>query len=539
MNRIFLLLLGAALFSLPWLEVTSLTLLGAFVPLLWIQYRTGGKGVMPYAFFTFLLWNAVTTYWVGYAVAWGAAVAMLANTGLNFIVFWIYNRVWRRAGRALAYTVLVTGWVACEHFYLNAEISWPWLTLGFGFAHDIKLVQWYEYLGSLGGSLWALLCNLTLFTALKRTVEVRRERRIRPGEGRLWTAWTAPAFFFLVPTAVSLWMYYNYEERRDPVRIAVVQPNIDPYNEKFGGLTPRQQEDIILELAAGAPEGVDYFLAPETALDDAFWVEGLTDHRAIARIRNFLRLAQPQAGFIIGLTTFEERPGRPGRDPKPTPTARISPDGSRYYDIHNSAVQIDTSRLAPLYHKSMLVVGAEKLPYPEYLDFLGDLSIRLGGISGSLSGQPERTLFTPPGEKYRVGTAICYESVYGEFFTGYVRKGAQAMFIITNDGWWKDSPGYKQHFSYARLRAVETRRSVARSANTGISGFIDQRGRVIASLGWDRRGLLADELNLNDRITFYVKYGDVVGRVAGYTFLLCLLYYVAFRRRTKDHLYMK
>ena len=110
------------------------------------------------------------------------------------------------------------------------------------------------------------------------------------------------------------------------------------------------------------------------------------------------------------------------------------------------------------------------------------------------------------------------------------------MCVISNDGWWRDTPGHRYLFAYSRLRAVENRRSIARSANTGISGFIDQRGDVLQKLGWDQRGALTDSLSLNDRMTFYTRYGDVIGRVSNYVFVLGLLYFMAYRFRRKSHI---
>ena len=130
---------------------------------------------------------------------------------------------------------------------------------------------------------------------------------------------------------------------------------------------------------------------------------------------------------------------------------------------------------------------------------------------------------------------ICYESIYGAYVSQYVRNGAQFLCVITNDGWWGDTPGYRQHFSYARLRAVENRRSIARSANTGISGFIDPRGDVMQSLGWDKRGALHADIPLNDRTTFYTRHGDYICSLAIYTLGLCLLYFMAYRIRRRTH----
>jgi apolipoprotein N-acyltransferase len=107
--------------------------------------------------------------------------------------------------------------------------------------------------------------------------------------------------------------------------------------------------------------------------------------------------------------------------------------------------------------------------------------------------------------------------------------GANFLFILTNDGWWKNTPGHRQHNSYARLRAIETRRSIARSANTGISSFINQRGEELARLGWWKRSGLRGNLNKNDRITFYVKHGDYLGRISVFLTVILLLYSVVIR----------
>ena len=121
-----------------------------------------------------------------------------------------------------------------------------------------------------------------------------------------------------------------------------------------------------------------------------------------------------------------------------------------------------------------------------------------------------------PNDSIKIGTIICYESVYGEFVTEYVQKGAGYLFVITNDGWWGNTPGHRQHNSLSSIRAVETRRSIARSANTGISSFINQRGDVLQELTWWKRGALKQDLNYNTKLTFYVKHGDYIGRTAFY-----------------------
>lgn len=122
-----------------------------------------------------------------------------------------------------------------------------------------------------------------------------------------------------------------------------------------------------------------------------------------------------------------------------------------------------------------------------------------------------------------IGCAVCYESVYGEYYTGYINKGAEAMTIITNDAWWGDTPGYRQHLSYASLRAIETRRAIARCANTGISAIISPSGEILEETQWWEPAILQSSIPLRDDLTFYTIHGDITGRICTFLFLLLLL----------------
>ena len=155
-----------------------------------------------------------TVCWVGFAAVIGVVAATLVGTVLMSAAFLIYHAVWRRAKRPLAYTVLVTAWLAYEYIYLhNDQISFPWLVLGNGFAQDVRLVQWYEYTGALGGSLWVLVVNLLVFEASKRW--------------RQWRSWIAPVGAIVLPAVLSWIIYATYKEPSEKIEISVVQPNFD------------------------------------------------------------------------------------------------------------------------------------------------------------------------------------------------------------------------------------------------------------------------------------------------------------------------
>ena len=210
----------------------------------------------------------------------------------------------------------------------------------------------------------------------------------------------------------------------------------------------------------------------------------------------------------------------------PSYTARNIREGL-WLESHNSALITDGTKRTEIFHKSKLVVGVEHTPYPR---IFCPLDNKLGGVMGRCVGQDEISLLNVKGDGsvIPVGCAVCYESVYGEYYTDYIRKGARAMTIITNDAWWGNTPGHKRLFDYCRLRAIETRRAIARSANTGISGFISPRGGVIGErLEWDERGVLTADVELRNDVTFYMMYGDWVARIATYIAAMSLLYYVA------------
>lgn len=527
--------LSVLFFSLPYLVPgTGVLMLLAWVPLLVLDrywYESGRRRCWWKYYLVFLLWNLATTWWIYHATLPGAVAAVLLNALQMSLVFWLF-RVFRRKTeqvrggnrfRFLPYLFLTALWIAWEHLYFNAQVSWPWLVLGNAFAGSVRLVQWYEVTGSLGGSLWSLFSGIFLFRLLA-LYALPFFAGDRPA-GRERAAWVAGTLIWLlVPPAVSLWRYATYREKENPREFVVLQPNIEPYEAKFKGMGRDQQDSVLLALAASRTTGTtDFLVAPETFtsyVDE----DHIGSSPTARRVAGFLE-CYPSANFIYGAVTLRYYPWDryPGstRERRPTETARA---GQGYwYDAYNAALLTDSSGRYEVFHKSKLVVLAEFLPFPRLLSAFGNLALELGGTVSSYGTQPEITIFRA-NDGTGIGTAICYESVYGDYCRGYVQRGAQVMTVITNDGWWGDTPGYRQHLSYSRLRAVELRRSIARSANTGISALINQRGDVVAKTAWWEADALRGSLNLNDRQTFFVRYGDLVGRVSLFLSGLLLLY---------------
>lgn len=495
--------------------------------------RYGAGSVFAFSYLGMFTWNILTTWWVQGASFGGAAMAIIANSFLMAIVFMLYSVSKKRLGERFAPFIFISYWIAFEFFHLDWDLSWPWLTLGNAFANDHTWIQWYEYTGVFGGTLWILAVNFVLLKL------VRNWMTLRTLKGQAGIAGTA-ALIICIPIIISLIIYANYETdpNQPKADIVVVQPNIDPYNAKFTTDEVYQAEQMIRTAAPMVDEKVDYLVLPETALSDDHRVEAgqyvynlsgiyeneIDKSRTIALMRTLLN-ANRKLKIVTGASTNKRYPEVSGR----SKTARQLAEEDFWFDSYNTALQIDSTSNIQVYHKSKLVPGVEKMPFPALLKPLEDFAIDLGGTVGSLGTQEERTVFFTPKKEIGIAPVICYESIYGEYVAEYVKNGARLIFIITNDGWWGDTPGYKQHLVYGRLRAIETRTSIARSANTGISCFIDERGEISDKLGWWQQGAIRKQLPLNSKTTFYVKYGDYIARIASFAALLLLLYSIAMR----------
>ena len=509
--------LSGILFFLAWTTFgLGPILFVAFIPMLFVDDyifensdRLKSINIFYYTYLTFITWNLLATWWVYNSTVEGGLMAFILNSLFYAVLFWVIHIIKRRLGRRVGYFALLVIWLAWEYLYVHGEISWVWLVLGNGFAQNTSIVQWYEYTGTLGGSFWVLIVNIILYNIIKHILTYKTIY------GQILNS-IILLIIIAIPISYSLYTYNTYTEKENPIKVGIIQPNIDPYGEKFGGMSNYQQLSLMLNLADSIiDDNTDYIVGPETAINDNIWENNIYKSRSIARIDSFVKV-HPKAQFVIGATTrYMYENGNP------SVTSRAYGDELRY-DLYNTALQISNDNI-DIYHKSMLVIGVEMFPYPKYLSFLTDMAIELGGTSGSYGTQPERVAFSNGKNKGKVAPVICYESIYGEFVTGYIKKGANVIFVVTNDGWWGDTPGYKQHLSFSKLRAIETRRSIVRSANTGISCFINQRGDILQPTKYWVKDAIKGIVNLNDEQTFYVKNGDFIGRIASFVALLLLL----------------
>lgn len=517
--------------GMPWLAFI------AWLPLLHAErlhdLRTEGRGkraFMPYAFAAMLVWNAMCSWWL-YAVSEPLATRMvsgtvpiLLNSFLMALPWWLKRMMRKRLGPVVAAWSFIAFWIAYERLDHAWDLQWPWFSIGNVFGTVPQWIQWYELTGMLGGTLWVLVANLLLDRAV---VFLRDGLR----GAALVRAFAMPLAWIGLPLALSLVRFHQYREHGPATEVVVVQPNIDPYTQKFGGMAAAEQLDRMAALAERAiTPATRLVVMPETALQEGatidmtdgglrlngLWENDLEQARSVQQLRAF-QSEHPQLALLTGMSSDSLYPK--GAAPPVSARPLFRPDGvppgeQRWYMSYNAALFLSSAGRIGTYHKSKLVAGVELMPFERVLGPLGQLALDLGGTTGSLGRQSERAVLRDTTAGLRIVPAICYESVFGEHVAAHVRNGGNVIAIMTNDAWWGNTPGHRQHLTFASIRAVETRRAVVRSANTGISCAVDQRGVVRGATDWWVPAAERYTVHLNEATTFFVRAGDLIGRTA-------------------------
>jgi len=486
----------------------------AFVPLLRMEQlvresseKKQRRKVFEYSFHAFMLWNILSTYWLANASLPAGIFTIMANSALMALTVVLFHQSRRFIPRFKVLPFLAY-WLLFEYFHYHWELSWPWLTLGNSLAEAPSLIQWYDHTGVLGGSLWILLVNWMVFQGLSNYWKKE--------------SWRSQAIFFLLILLLpGIWSVYEYKSA-EPIgataEVVVLQHGYEPHYQK-PELSPVVQLSHYMELAAPRlTEQTDFLVLPEGSLG-YFELGRFETYPQVQRLRD-LSNEYPRLKIVGGFQLYKDL----GAEEVTGPFVRVREERGQkiYYEVYNAAVQLSGETAGvEVYKKSKLVPGPEFFPFSRLLGFLKPLVHKLGGTTASFGTQKERAVFESQSGK--IAPVICYESAFGEYLSGYIKKGAEAIFIMTNDGWWDKTAGHRQHAAIASIRAIENRRPVVRAASTGISSFIDVRGKARQQTEYGAAAAIRSEVVLNDTVTFYLRWGDMIGRLALFISILFLL----------------
>lgn len=511
--------LSALLLCLSWWQCGHpVFIFIALIPLLQLieQYEIACQQkkttyIFVHIFFIFLFWNIGVTWWIWNSTEVGALMAFIINALLMTMLIVITIFVGKRTKmRASWYWLFPIFWLAFEFFHQNWALSWPWLQFGNVFATTPQWIQWYEYTGTLGGSLWVWMVNLMLFFLLKRFMHKRAFG--------LMLAKTV--MLVALPVVLSYYIYYSYQEGDRAIEVVLAQPNMDPWSEQFDS----EEGAVVQRIAQSAypliTSNTCLLVGPESALPHTFKLPHsqpidryVPYSSAFYAMRHSLD-SLAHLKVLMGASTYTHLEAA-------TPTSRYI-NQSTLIDQYNTALLLDNEGVQQFYHKTKLVPGTEFIPFAALMAPLQNLFFDLGGTTVSLGHSPQPEVFEV-NDSVSVAPLICYESIYGDYASAFVRQGANLLCVITNDGWWGDTPGYLQHLNIGRLRCIELRRNMARAANTGVSAFVNARGDIMSQTAfWEQTAIKAD-LRIETKLTLYAKYGDYLGRTSAFVAVLSAL----------------
>jgi apolipoprotein N-acyltransferase len=475
----------------------------AFVPLFVIEQQNLKR--LHYYILIYLalfIWNVTTTWWIWNASSRGAVMAIVLNSLLMCLPWIGFRYMKSKFGSGIGYLSLILFWLSFEYLHLQDwGLSWPWLTLGNVFASHTEWVQWYEYTGTSGGSLWILTVNVFLFSIVKEV-----QLNAKTSFTKSVTVSLIIALPILLSFIITNKTNLNKVNNRKEASVLIVQPNIDPYQKVTTGTFEEQLQKLIRLSEQAIDSTTSLLIWPETALylPNGFDEINLKTNFFLNPLFSFLK-RHPQLQLFTGIESYRLFNQRISSASRPI-------DGtSDFYEVYNGSVLLDSNGASQFYHKSMLVPGVETLP--RFLVFLGPVFEKFGGPTNGYGWQEKRTPIIT-NKQLVLAPAICYESIYGEYMSRYIANGANLITVITNDGWWGNTPGYKQHQLYEKLRAIETRTFVARSANTGISCFIDPSGTVFEPQPWWTEAVIKKNIYISNQKTFFVRFGDVISKIA-------------------------
>ncbi len=477
------LLLTTCFPKIGWTHMAWISLL----PLLFaVRGQSGGKafrlgfvcGLVHFA--TLLGWLNHTLVVYGHipvVAGWGIVLLLVSYLALFPGLFaWWSSRV--LASSNWGKWSIPAFWVVLEYVRSTFLSGFPWELLGNSLYPHLGIVQIADWCGVYGISFVIVLVNVALYDVLS-TVAGKAGREV---ERRFaWTFVLSTAIVVVHVAAYGQWKIQSIQEIMDDapsIDAVVVQGNIDQ-SVKWD---PSRQQSTVEKYLRLSRSGLqsnapDLVVWPETAAP--FYMGrnlGMT-----LLLKEGMR--QSQSWFLVGSPYIQSEDGR-----------------SAYY---NSAFLFDPDGMVRgRYDKAHLVPFGEYVPFQRWLPFIGKLVEEVGDFQ---EGDPGRVLLM---NDHPLGVLICYEQIFPYLSRQACRNGAEVLVSMTNDAWYGKTAAPFQHFSMAVFRAVENRRALIRSANTGISGFIDPIGRISRPTDLFVDAVSRNEIPLMQQQTIYVTWGD-------------------------------
>ena len=464
------------------------------IPLIHILLNSSISDSLKWSLITGIIVNSITVYWFGLNSGAGftsAIISMIAAI-MYLSIFWVIlglvsNWYHKKTGYGLSIFPLL--WVSIEYLRSFGPLSFPWINLGLTQTFSLPLIQIADVTGSMGISFWVVMLNIIIYTAVYSKI---MDKKII-----VFATFILLVIFLLGSFRIS---FIQNKDSINEISTAIVQPNIDPnlkWEESFRDRIFNTMDSLHNEAIKLNP---DFILWPEAALPTYLRLNNSTKRSILQKVKE----------SNIPLLT-----GTPDR----------IKSKSNQLDYYNAAMFIKPDGSIKMYYKMHLVPFAENIPLSNYFSVLKKLNF---GQANFTSGS-EFTIFKVNNIPF--ANLICYESSIPRLARKFVNLGAKFITIETNDSWCGHSSGVYQHFEIAKLRAVENRIPIARSANTGISALILPTGKVNKKIPFDKQEIFIASMPIRNISSFYTKYGDWFALICTLISVITILF-IWFQKRS-------
>ena len=508
--------LGVSFPSYPFIRLELLAWF-ALVPLLVSLRNVERAGeLFRRVYIAMLLFCLISLWWVTLATLPGGALTILAQAFFLTVPLFGFYAIKKIAGFHFALFSLPFLWVAWEWAYMQQDLSLGWLTLGNSQANLNLMIQYADLTGVWGISFWLVWFNVLIVLAVT---------------GSRKDAFGCVAIMALMILAPLLYASSVMPQDGLPaleirkLRVTLVQPDIDPHEkwlhnnsvdimDRYYSMTKRAVRENRPDLVMWPETAIPFYILDHAYADD------------LQTLRSSLR--GWDAALLTGFSDIVYYPAASQTD-----TENTDQSMKRYFETFNASMLLEPGNGTPqIYRKMRLVPFAERVPYVDYFPWLGHLTFSLVGLNGWGKGSETTImqLHSQRNGKVKIANIICYESIFPGLVTEFVRKGAEVLTLVTNDGWYATSYGPYQHLAIGTLRCIENRRAMARCANTGLTVVINKYGRIIAEIPWWQERTLTAEVPLESTLTFYTSNPDLLPKAAAA--VSALLFLIAFLKKT-------
>jgi apolipoprotein N-acyltransferase len=465
---------------------------------------------------TFIIFYLICGFWILKITGISYLIGLIAIIPISIILSF-YPYFLRSKKKHFYYLYFIVAWITGEYIQTFFSICTPFYNLGnFLGIHPI-LIQWYEFTGSFGGTLWILSINILIYE-LVLSIIGRREAIIRKLVFLL--------IIIFLPIIISLLIFSTYIEKGEKHEVLIIHPNTDCFLEKYK-MNVNELIDHYLEIInTQITDNTSYAILPETALTNCGWVHQLNGNLIFDRFYQKME-KHKSLKLVSGAITFEE--GNIQSDK--SSNLRFSKKNNCWYRTYNSAIMLENGHPVQIRTKQELVPFQEYAPFSQFLP-----KIKPVGIEFNFSSRKVNQDIFISSKNERVSTIICYEIAYGKLFSKYARMDAEAFFVILNEGWYNNLQVSRQFVCLASIRAIENRRDIAYSSNMGISCYINQKGNILQSLSEKQADCIRTNIFFNKKKTVYCYFGDYIGFLSLVILLIMFLCLVISEQCNKTHL---